>query len=140
MKWNTILFKYLFLFIIGALSYMLIEILYRGYTHWSMGLLGGICFIFVGLINEILSWDTPLWLQGIIGTAIITTLEFICGIILNIWLKLGVWDYSHMPFNICGQVCLPFTIVWIGLSVIAIILDDYLRYWLFKEEKPHYKL
>ena len=126
--------------VIGALLYMWVEILYRGYTHWTMGVVGGICFLLIGLINEYLSWETPLWLQGIIGASIITVLEFISGVVLNIWLDLGIWDYSKIPFNLLGQICLTFTIAWFFLSIAAIILDDYLRYWLFKEEKPRYKL
>ena len=125
---------------IGAFLYLFIEILYRGHTHWTMGILGGACFVLIGLINEILSWETPLLVQGLIGSGIITVLEFISGVILNIWLGLGIWDYSQMPFNLLGQICLPFTIAWFFLSIAAIILDDYLRYWLFKEEKPRYKL
>ena len=62
------------------------------------------------------------------------------GVIVNIWLKLGVWDYSGLPLNILGQVCLPFYFAWVGLSVVAIVFDDYLRYWFFGEEKPHYKI
>lgn len=140
LKSNTTLFKYLFLFGVGAFLYLLTEICYRGHTHWTMGILGGLCFMVVGLINEYLSWDTPLWLQGIIGAFIITSLEFACGLVLNIWLGLGIWDYSQMPFNFMGQICLTFTIAWFFLAIVAIILDDCLRYWLFKEEKPRYKL
>lgn len=140
MKSNMTLFKHLCLMVIGALLYMWVEILYRGYTHWTMGVVGGICFLLIGLINEYLSWETPLWLQGIIGASIITVLEFISGVVLNIWLDLGIWDYSKIPFNLLGQICLTFTIAWFFLSIAAIILDDYLRYWLFKEEKPRYKL
>ena len=126
--------------VIGALLYMWVEILYRGYTHWTMGVVGGICFLLIGLINEYLSWETPLFLQSVIGSLIVTTLEVISGVVLNIWLGLGIWDYSQVPFNLLGQICLPFSIAWLFLSVVAIILDDWLRYWLFGEEKPQYKI
>ena len=125
---------------IGAFLYLFIEILYRGHTHWTMGVVGGVCFVLIGLINEVFTWGTPLCLQSIIGATIVTVLEFISGVVLNIWLRLGIWDYSRMPFNLLGQICLPFSVIWIGLSVLAIVLDDYLRFYLFKEEKPHYKL
>ena len=125
---------------IGAFLYLFIEILYRGHTHWTMGVVGGVCFVLIGLINEVFTWSTPLWLQSIIGATIVTVLEFISGVVLNIWLRLGIWDYSQMPFNLLGQICLPFSVIWIGLSVLAIVSDDYLRFYLFKEEKPHYKL
>ena len=132
--------KYSFLFIIGGLVYALIEILYRGYTHWTMVILGGICFIAVGLINEVLSWKTPIVIQGLIGGLLITCLEYITGCIVNIQLCWNVWDYSDVLFNIRGQVCPQFTILWIFISILAIIIDDYLRYWIFHEEKPHYTI
>lgn len=110
------------------------------HSHWTMGILGGISFISIGLINEIFEWNTPLLLQCVIGGEIITIYELIAGIILNIWLRMGIWDYSRMPFNILGQISLPFTLAWCGLSLIGIILDDYLRYWFFNEDKPKYKI
>lgn len=136
---NTIL-KYIYLFIVGGLIYLGLELLFRGYSHWTMGVLGGICFITLGLINEVLSWDTPLSLQMLIGCLIITALEFIAGCILNLWLKLNIWDYSNLPLNILGQICLPFSILWYFVSAIGIVLDDYIRYIYFNEEFPRYKI
>jgi uncharacterized membrane protein len=132
--------KGLILFSIGGFLYMLIEIIYRGYTHWTMGILGGLMFVLVGCINEYLPWDMSIILQSIIGSIMITTAEFIAGCILNIWLGLHIWDYSNLPGNILGQICPQFSIAWLGISVVCIVLDDYLRYFLFGEEKPHYKL
>ena len=135
-----IIAKYLFLGIIGSIIYMNLEILWRGYTHWTMGILGGICFICLGLINEILSWETPLILQMFIGSIIITILEFITGCIVNIWLGWNIWDYSNLPLNLLGQICLPFSILWYFISAIGIVIDDYIRYIYFDEEYPRYKL
>ena len=132
--------KYLFLGIIGSIIYMSLEILWRDYTHWTMGVLGGICFICLGLINELLSWETPLVLQMLIGSIIITVLEFITGCIVNIWLGWNVWNYSNLPLNLLGQICLPFSILWYFISAIGIIIDDYIRYIYFDEEYPRYKL
>ena len=132
--------KYLFLFIVGGIIYGMIETLSRGYTHWTMGVLGGICFICLGLINEILSWETPLALQMLIGSTIITILEFITGCIVNLWLGWNVWDYSNLPLNLLGQICLPFSILWYFISAIGIVIDDYIRYIYFDEERPRYKL
>jgi uncharacterized membrane protein len=134
------LIKYLFLWVVGGILYYLIEITYRGYSHPTMIALGGICFVALGLINEVLRWETPLWKQALIGASIITTLEFVTGCIINLLLKWNVWDYSNLPFNILGQICLPFFFIWVGIAIIGIVVDDYLRYWLFKEEKPRYKL
>lgn len=76
--------------------------------------------------------------QCLIGAGIITILEFITGLIVNIGLGWNVWDYSDRPFNLMGQICLQNSIYWIFLSGIAILLDDWLRYAVFKEEKPKY--
>ena len=132
--------KYLFLGVIGSIIYMSLEILWRGYTHWTMGVLGGICFICLGLINELLSWKTPLVLQMFIGSTMITILEFITGCIVNLWLGWNVWDYSDLPLNLLGQICLPFSIIWYFISAIGIVIDDYIRYIYFDEEYPRYKL
>lgn len=132
--------KYLFLFIIGGVVYYSMEMLFRGYSHYSMAILGGICFIACGLLNELLSWDTPLLLQGLIGSGIITVLEFLTGVLVNMILHLNVWDYSNMPLNVLGQICLPFSLLWVIIAIGAIILDDYIRYCFFDEEKPRYKL
>lgn len=128
------------LFVIGGFLYCLIEILLRGRTHWSMAIVGGICFLLIGLYNEFVTYDTPLLKQGIIGSCIVTSMEFVSGLILNIYLHWNVWDYSNLPFNFMGQVCLPFSILWIFVSVLAVVVDDWLRYFLFNEEKPTYKL
>ena len=131
--------KYEFLFFIGATIYVVIEKLYRGYSHWTMFLLGGICFIALGLINEVIPWDMPLLLQMFIGGAIITVLELITGCVVNLWLGWNVWDYSELPFNLWGQISLFSSIVWVGLSLVGIVLDDFIRWKFFGEGKPRYR-
>ena len=133
-----LLFKYLFLLCTGGSIYYLIEILYRGYSHYSMFLVGGACFVIIGLLNEGMSWDLCIEKQVILGWISVLLVEFISGCILNLWLGLNIWDYSDLPFNILGQVCLPFALLWIPLIIIAILLDDSLRYSFFNEQKPKY--
>lgn len=126
------------LFSIGGLLYILIELLWRCRTHWTMFIVGGICFMLVGLINEMFTWDMPLIQQQAIGAVTITVAELLAGLLINC--NYAIWDYRNMPLNVMGQVCLPYTILWFFLSLPAIILDDYLRYWIFGEDKPHYTL
>ena len=132
--------KHATLFATGGSIYYGVEVLWRGHSHWTMAVLGGLCFLLVGAINEILSWDTPLWPQALYGAVIITALELAAGIILNLVLRLDIWDYSGLPCNILGQICLPYFLLWLPLSLAAILLDDWLRYLLFGEERPRYKL
>ena len=132
--------KYLTLFAIGGILYAGIEMIWRGHTHWTMAVLGGICFIICGCINEFLSWDTPLLLQCLICAVLITIAELIAGLILNIKLGLAIWDYSGLPFNFMGQICLEYSCLWYLLSLVAILLDDWIRWKFFDEEKPRYKI
>ena len=134
------IFKVLILFLIGGMSYTLIEMAYRGHTHWTMFLVGGMCFYLIGLVNEIIPWEMPFVFQCLIGAVIVTSIEFLDGCIINIVLDWHVWDYSSLPCNLLGQVCLLFMGLWMLLSAPAILLDDHLRYWLFGEEKPKYTL
>ena len=133
------------LFVIGAIVYWGVEFGWRSLVgtlpvHWTMPVLGGCLFLVLGGLNEYLPWEMPLMLQAVIGTVVITVAEFFAGLVLNIGLGLAVWDYSHLPFHLLGQICLGFTLAWVPLSVVAIVLDDWVRYWLFGEEKPHYTL
>ncbi len=133
-------YKELYLFGFGAVAYALIEVLFRGYTHWTMLIVGGVCFILIGAINEIFSYEFALVSQMFLSAVIVTTIEFVSGTVINEWFGLGVWNYSDMPYNVNGQICLVFFCAWFFLSLIAIVLDDFLRYKLFGEERPHYKV
>lgn len=131
--------KYLTLFFIGGTIYVSLEHIWRGWSHWTMFILGGICFIALGLINEILDWDTPMVLQMAIGCVIITTLEFITGCIVNLGLGWDVWDYSQYPLNFLGQISVRSSVLWYFLSAVGIVLDDTIRWKVFGEDKPKYK-
>ena len=124
--------------IIGGITYVIIELIWRGHSHISMFILGGICFVVIGLINEVFPWGLGLLWQSLIGSVIITVCEFITGVIVNIWLGLGVWDYSHLAGNILGQICPQFTLLWLVLSVVGIVILDWMRYAVEGGEKPRY--
>ena len=125
----------------GGCLYVLLELLWRGFSHWTMFLLGGACFALIGLLNEVIPWEMPLVLQGVIGSlGIVTPLEFLTGCVVNLGLGWGVWDYSDLPLNLLGQVCLPFALLWVPVAMAAVVLDDLLRWKFFGEECPHYTL
>ena len=81
-----------------------------------------------------------LWKQMLLSALMITAVELEAGIILNGVYKLDVWDYSSLPFNFLGQICPQYTCLWFLISLPAILLDDFLRFFLFGEEKPHYRI
>lgn len=129
--------KYIALWSIGAFMYGIIEIFFKGNTHICMGIVGGICLILIGNINQSFGFDIPLFKQMFYGAIIITSFELATGVLLNMWLNLDVWDYSKLPFNFEGQICLLFSAIWYFLSGFAIIIDDYARFLIFKEPKPY---
>ena len=132
--------KEVFLAAAGGLLYIILELAWRGHSHWTMFVLGGLCFALIGLINELIPWCMPLWKQAIIGVVIITGLDFLTGCIVNLWLGWNVWDYGDLPLTLLGQICVPYILLWIPVSLAAIFLDDWLRYWMFGKEQPHYCL
>lgn len=140
MKYLKNTMKYSILWFIGGDVYYKIEVIARGYSHISMFILGAFCFLTLGLINEFFSVKISLIKQMTLGAIIITLLEFITGCIVNLWLGLNIWDYSAIPLNILGQICLPFTIIWFFLSAVGIFLYNWTKYLFFGEEKPYYKI
>ena len=133
------LYKYLFLFLVGGFTYFYIEIIYRGYSHFSMIICGGLAILLCGGLNQLTHFQLSLIAQMLLSSFIITGLEFITGYIVNIRLGLNVWDYSDMPYNLYGQICLSFSLLWLLLSLPCIFLDDLIRWKIFDEKKPLYR-
>lgn len=109
--------------LIAGCIYLLIELAWRGHTHWTMLPLAAVIFVCAGVLDEV-ERHPSIWQQVILGTTIATALEFVAGIILNIWLGLGVWDYSNLPGNLMGQICPQFTIAWAVLMIVSIRLEN----------------
>ena len=55
-------------------------------------------------------------LKSALASLFITALEFMIGLVVNLIMGLNIWDYSKVPLNLLGQICLPFSGVWMGLS------------------------
>lgn len=105
-----------FLFLFGAGGYGIIEILYRGFTHWTMLLAGGVTLVFLQKVNQRF-FGLPLFLRCGIGAGGITAIEFLFGMVFNHGLGLSVWDYSAEWGNLLGQVCPRFTAMWFLLCI-----------------------
>ncbi len=124
-------------FVIGGLLYQLVEILWRGYTHPSMFLVGGLCFVLLGLLNEVGPCKKlPLPFHMVFAAGIVTAIELAAGLVVNVWLGLDVWDYSGLPGNFMGQVCVWFSLAWCLLSLPAMKLEDWLHTVFEPEERP----
>ncbi|MBQ3185904.1 MAG: hypothetical protein IJB54_08000 [Firmicutes bacterium] len=124
-------------FIMGAL-YFTLEGFWRipsgGYANIIMLPIGGLCGILIGSLNQYPRfYNSKVIYQCLISTVIVLLVEFISGCIVNLWLGLNIWDYSHRPLNIMGQVCIQYGLLWFAISPLAIWLEDALRYKLWGE-------
>lgn len=113
-------------FLAGGVLYSLIEIAWRGYTHWSMIAAGGLCFLLLYGMNRRFA-HVRLPVRCLMGAAVITGIEFLVGLVVNLALGLDVWDYSGMPFNLLGQVCLLFSCLWFLLCIPAFLFSTVIR-------------
>lgn len=112
------LIEYGIIVVMGGSLYMLIEVLWRGHTHWSMAIAGSICFTILYVVhNKMVKYD--LFQRAIAGAVIITVIEFAAGALLNLHFGLDVWDYSGVKYNILGQICPQFSAIWFALSLVA---------------------
>ena len=114
------------IFIFGAINYIAIELLWRGYTHWTMAIAGGLCAMLIYIFNSQFNHLSLLY-KSFIGAIIITSVELITGLIVNIILKWQVWDYSERYFNFMGQICLRYFIYWFLLCIPMVKLFDYFK-------------
>ena len=113
-------------FSLGACCYGFLEILWRGYTHWSMLCAGGICFCGLGAISAWMKKE-GLWLKCLVGCIWITGVEYIFGLVFNLLLKRNVWNYKNQPFNLHGQICALYSFFWFLLCLVAVPLAERLN-------------
>lgn len=115
--------KYALCFAIGAAGYGSIEMIWRGWTHWSMMIAGGLCFIAFSVVAERFYHRSILFRAGVCAVCV-TAIEFVFGVVFNIILGMEVWNYSHMPLNILGQVCPLFSLMWGGIAILFLPLAE----------------
>ena len=102
--------KYPLLFCTGGLGYMGLELLWRGWTHGVMFFAGGTCFLLLGQLK-----DMPPWIKVLAGAGIITAVELGTGLLFNRHYR--IWDYRNVPLNFLGQICLPYTLLWMPVGL-----------------------
>ncbi len=116
--------EFVIVYCFGGALYAAIELLWRGWTHWTMVLCGGLCFLLMYLISSL---SLPLYKKCILSTAAIGVVEFLTGCIVNLKLNWAIWDYSRLPYNLLGQICPQFLLIWLFLSVPGLMLCRLLR-------------
>ena len=128
----------------GGTVYFLLEVAFKTLRgdqeqiSWTMLVVAMLLTVAVERCGYQLPWEVPLWLQALACALLVTAVELVSGLILNIWLGLDIWDYSHLPFNLWGQICPQFAAVWWLLCLVFIPAFDWLRWSVEGGEKPHY--
>lgn len=128
----------------GGTAYYLLEVLWKTLhsepekISWAMLVLAIFLTIPIERFGYTLPWEMPLPVRAFICSVIVTVAEFCSGVVLNLWLHLNIWDYSHLWGNILGQICPQFYIVWYTLCIIFIVVFDYMRYLIERGTKPTY--
>lgn len=126
--------EYVCCFLAGGAIYGLLELQWRGYTHWSMTAAGGICVLTIHLLNQRLHRRSMAF-RCAVGCAVITVVEFVIGVIVNLLLDWNVWDYSKMYGNVLGQICPAFSCLWFLISFPACGFSDLVRLFFDLIEK-----
>ena len=111
---------------VGGVGYTVIEILWRGRTHWTMALAGGICFLAFSEIARIFR-HKPLLFKAALASFTVTLVELGFGIVVNRIFKIAVWDYSEKRFNILGQICPLYSALWLCLGIIFLPLAYFMN-------------
>ena len=130
----------------GGTVYFLLEVAFKTLLgkqeqiSWTMLVLAVILTVAVERCGYQLPWEVPLWIQALACALLVTVVELVAGVILNIWLGLDIWDYSHLPFNLWGQVCPQFSAVWWFLCLLFIPAFDWLRWSVEGGQRPKYRL
>lgn len=108
--------KYTILFYLGGMTYLFLEFAWRGYSHGSMFLLGGLCFLLLGQLAIRFPRVSMGW-KVILGAALVTALELLTGLAVN--RDYSVWDYRQLPFQFLGQISLIYSLLWMPVSLAA---------------------
>lgn len=138
---KTSILSNIVLFAVGFCAYITMEVIFRGYSFPLMGICGGLAMVIIDKINNKISWNIDLLIQGILGAILITLFEFIIGELYLSGILPQMWDYSNVAMNYKGIICLPFSCLWIVISILAALLADAINYYVFNEDPlPYYKL
>lgn len=108
-----------------------------GWSSLWMFFVGGLASFSVGWLDENRGFaKTPMLFQAVYGGIIVTMIEFMSGLFFNKLLGLGLWDYSHFPFNLIGQVSLLTSVAWVAMVPLCLWLDNIMRFYMYGEDRP----
>ena len=110
-----------------------------GWTSIWMLPIGGFAGLFCGFLNN--HKHTKEWrmiFHSLLSLLFIWVLEYTSGLILNVWLGLGTWDYTGKIFASVfqNQICLEMGLIFFAITPFIFWVDDIIRFYIFEENKP----
>lgn len=139
------MYRYLFYFLIYSFLGWCVEVCYATLNtrkFINRGFLNGpYCPIYGVGVMTIMYFVFPLknnmFILFIASMILTSILEFLTGFVLEKIFHYRWWDYSNVPFNIGGYICLKFSLMW-GIACIMVvdiihpIVNDFVK-WI-----PHF--
>jgi len=126
--------EYFLVPLFGGIGYSTLEILWRGYTHWTMALTGGIGLLVLYIVAGLTQWG--FWKKCFNSCLCLTCLELMVGTVVNLYMNWHVWDYSDQPGNLFGQICPLYTVFWFFLCLLLVPVCSWIRLFLYPPRKP----
>lgn len=120
-QWLLFFFIYCFLGWVWESCYVSIkkrEWINRGFLHGPMLPIYGSGAIIVLLCT--IGVRDQVILIFIFGMTGATILEYVTGACMERLFRVRYWDYSHMPLNLKGYICLPVSLGWGAFSVLLV--------------------
>ena len=115
-------------FLFGGGLYCCLEVLWRGFSHPSMAVVGGLCVVVICRIDRI---RCPTAMKMVAGGCAVTVIEGASGAFLNLLLGWNVWDYSDLPLNLCGQICPLYFFLWVLMAYPGLLFCRMLQRYVF---------
>lgn len=123
------IYQYILYFFIYAVLGWVAEVAFAAVKEHRLvnrGFLNGpLCPIYgfgmVAMLLLLAPWPDSLPAVFLGGMVITTAIEWLAGWILYKLFRARWWDYSSMPFNLGGFVCLPFSLLWGAASVVMLL-------------------
>lgn len=123
------LYNTLFFFIVYSVIGWVVEVVYhasvkgnitnRGFLNGPVCPVYGFGVILVLFVYNLIGSNNALVIFGE-GILLTTAIELFAGWILDKCFHARWWDYSKMPFNLNGYICLAFSIIW-GLAIVFVM-------------------
>lgn len=136
-------YKLLLICFIGSFLGVVVEVLWcyltHGYWESRAGLVYGPFNLLYGAGAVVLTVclyqfrNRSGWISFLGGMLVGSVVEYACSWAQELLLGSRSWDYSHMPFNLNGRICLLYSVFW-GVLGVLWIKDLYPRMarWVLK--------